>query len=114
MMTPKRKYSSSSSSSQLLISAFQVLNEVVLQVFPNYKQIVDEVHVRIAGLPIEDKLRDLRQSHLNALIRVYGVVTRRTVRRAQPQLLSCPFFASHHRLHISMLSAITLQGFFPQ
>lgn len=34
--------------------------------------------VRIAGLPLEDKLRDLRSFHLNSLVRVSGVVTRRT------------------------------------
>lgn len=29
-------------------------------------------------LPVEDKLRDLRQVHLNALIKIRGVVTKRT------------------------------------
>ncbi|KAG2490802.1 hypothetical protein HYH03_010724 [Edaphochlamys debaryana] len=36
------------------------------------------VHVRLAGLPIADSLRDLRNYHLNCLVRVSGVVTRRT------------------------------------
>lgn len=36
------------------------------------------MHVRIVCLPLADRLRDLRQSDLNNLIRVCGVVTRRT------------------------------------
>ena len=42
------------------------------------------IHVRIEGLPIQDSLRDLRQTHLNALIKTSGVVTRRTT--VMPQL----------------------------
>ena len=34
--------------------------------------------MRIADLPVSDNLRDIRQQHLNALIKVTGVVTRRT------------------------------------
>ena len=34
--------------------------------------------MRIVGMPVNDRLRDLRQSDLNSLIRVSGVVTRRT------------------------------------
>ena len=41
-------------------------------------QIAQETHIRIIGLPISDRLRDLRQGDLNSLIRVSGVVTRRT------------------------------------
>lgn len=52
--------------------------DVVLVEFPHYSQITLEVHVRITCLPIADKLRDLRQGDLNNLIRVTGVVTRRT------------------------------------
>eukprot|EP00798_Chlamydomonas_sp_ICE-L_P026366 gene26366-17459_t len=37
-----------------------------------------EVYVRLAELPICDKLRELRNFHLNTLVRVTGVVTRRT------------------------------------
>jgi DNA replication licensing factor MCM2 len=35
-------------------------------------QITTELHVRITELPISDKLRDLRQNHLNCLVRVSG------------------------------------------
>lgn len=42
------------------------------------QQIADQIKVRIVDLPLSDRLRDLRQKNLNNLIRVSGVVTRRT------------------------------------
>jgi DNA replication licensing factor MCM2 len=62
---------------------------VVLAYFPQYNQVHSSVHVRIADLPVSDSIRDLRQEHLNALIKVQGVVTRRT--SVFPQLLSVKF-----------------------
>eukprot|EP01035_Chromulina_nebulosa_P018362 gene18362-24058_t len=56
----------------------EVLKGVVLTVFPNYLKITQELHVRIINLPIADRLRDLRQVDLNNLIKVTGVITRRT------------------------------------
>lgn len=56
----------------------QAALEVVLFHYPQYRDIHREVHVRITDLPIVYSLRDLRQSHLNCLVRVSGVVTRRT------------------------------------
>eukprot|EP00042_Codosiga_hollandica_P055422 m.775740 g.775740 ORF g.775740 m.775740 type:complete len:908 (+) comp59111_c2_seq2:88-2811(+) len=58
--------------------------DVVLSSFPEYDKIRPEVHVRISELPVSDKLRDIRQVHLNALIKVTGVVIRRTA--VYPQL----------------------------
>nr|WCZ58478.1 DNA replication licensing factor MCM2 [Andalucia godoyi] len=52
--------------------------DVVLMSYPNYENIAPEIHVRLANLPVADSLRDIRQIHLNCLIRVSGVVTRRT------------------------------------
>ena len=52
--------------------------DVVRQLYPAYDEIHNEIFVRIVELPITDKLRDIRQVHLNALIKVSGVVTRRT------------------------------------
>lgn len=52
--------------------------EVTLLHYPNYEQIHPEIHVRISDLPVHYTLRQLRQSHLNCLVRVSGVVTRRT------------------------------------
>lgn len=45
--------------------------------------------MRITDLPIDDKLRDLRQSDVNSLVKVSGVVTRRT--GVFPQLLAVAF-----------------------
>lgn len=46
--------------------------------YPDYSQIHSEIHVRIAGFPTINQLRELRGSHLNTLVRITGVVTRRT------------------------------------
>ncbi|GAA5995438.1 MCM DNA helicase complex subunit MCM2 [Rhodotorula paludigena] len=56
----------------------EVALDVILLAFPHYTRIHAEVHVRITELPTSYTLRDLRQSHLDALIRVSGVVTRRS------------------------------------
>lgn len=55
-----------------------VAMEAVLLHYQDYERIHAEIHVRVADLPTSFTLRDLRQSHLNALVRVSGVVTRRT------------------------------------
>ena len=60
----------------------QLLNEAAkrqtLRWFPSYSLIQDEIYVRIADIPTTDSLRYLRRSHLDKLIRVQGVVTRRS------------------------------------
>ncbi|KAJ3206732.1 MCM DNA helicase complex subunit [Dinochytrium kinnereticum] len=53
--------------------------EVVLSGFEEYDRIKAEIHVRITDLPISDSIRNLRQSDLNTLVRVSGVVTRRSL-----------------------------------
>ena len=59
-----------------------ILNDVAIElvgeVYPDYYKIFDNIFVRVKDLPVEDKLRDLRQVHLNALIKIRGVVTKRT------------------------------------
>lgn len=59
-----------------------ILNEIAydltLELFPLYHNIHTEIYVRIIDLPVEDKLRDLRKMHLNCLIKVRGVVTKRS------------------------------------
>jgi DNA replication licensing factor MCM2 len=62
----------------------QVAKDKVLQMYPDYEGIHDEIYVRITDFPILDSLRDLRHEHLNVLVRVSGVVTRRTA--VYPQL----------------------------
>ncbi|KAL1974146.1 hypothetical protein VTN31DRAFT_5706 [Thermomyces dupontii] len=56
----------------------QAALEVTLFHYPQYADIHNEIHVRITDLPLCYSLRELRQSHLNCLVRVSGVVTRRT------------------------------------
>ncbi|KAI9665288.1 MAG: MCM DNA helicase complex subunit [Trizodia sp. TS-e1964] len=56
----------------------QVAMEVTLLHYPDYERIHSEIHVRITELPVHYSLRQLRQTHLNCLVRVSGVVTRRT------------------------------------
>lgn len=53
-------------------------SDVVHQIAPHYNAIHSEIYVRITELPVVDSIRDIRQIHLNGLIRVAGVVTRRT------------------------------------
>jgi len=48
-----------------------------LLLFPSYGSIKEDIHVRIADIPIMDSLRDLRRTHLDHLVKVHGVVTRR-------------------------------------
>ena len=66
----------------------QVLNEAATRqtyrLFPSYGAIQDEIFVRIANLPVMDSLRALRKTHLENLVRVQGVVTRRS--SVYPQL----------------------------
>ena len=56
----------------------EVAMDVVLLHYPDYERIHAEIHVRIYDLPVHYTLRQLRQSHLNCLVRVSGVVTRRS------------------------------------
>ncbi|CAG98357.1 MCM DNA helicase complex subunit MCM2 [Kluyveromyces lactis] len=46
--------------------------------YPDYTRIHSEIHVRISDFPSILNLRALRETHLNSLVRVSGVVTRRT------------------------------------
>ncbi|MCJ1272330.1 MCM DNA helicase complex subunit [Puttea exsequens] len=55
-----------------------VAMDVTLLHYPDYERIHSEIHVRISDLPVHYSLRQLRQTHLNCLVRVTGVVTRRT------------------------------------
>ena len=65
-----------------------VLNEAAtrhtLMRFPSYTSIQDEIHVRIMDYPVMDSLRALRRNNLDHLIKVNGVVTRRS--HVYPQL----------------------------
>lgn len=66
-------------SPQPMLAIFdQVALDVIFYHYPNYDRIHSEIHVRIAELPSSTTLRDLRQTNLNSLVRVSGVVTRRS------------------------------------
>lgn len=55
-----------------------VAMEVVELNYPNYAQIHQEIHVRVINFPNKLNLRDLRENNLNQLVKIGGVVTRRT------------------------------------
>ncbi|KAG5859894.1 minichromosome maintenance protein [Encephalitozoon hellem] len=56
----------------------KALSDVVRMQFPNYHMIKPKVHARIIDLPVCDTIRSLRNSHLGKLVKVSGVVTRRS------------------------------------
>jgi len=63
----------------IILSIFNdVAFDITLELYPQYHEIHDKIFIRVKDLPVEDKLRDLRQMHLNALIKIRGVVTKRT------------------------------------
>ena len=64
--------------SEMLKLFDEVAIEVTLLHYPDYERIHSEIHVRITDLPVHYTLRQLRQTHLNCLVRVSGVVTRRS------------------------------------
>ncbi|KAG7098680.1 MCM DNA helicase complex subunit [Marasmius oreades] len=56
----------------------EVALDSILYYYPAYERIHSEVHVRICDVPLSLSLRELRRAHLNNLVRVTGVVTRRS------------------------------------
>ncbi|CAO3595518.1 unnamed protein product [Absidia cylindrospora] len=56
----------------------EVALEVTLMQYPEYERIHRDIHVRVTDLPSITTLRELRQNQLNCMIRVSGIVTRRT------------------------------------
>ena len=55
-----------------------VASDVANAFYPEYENIHPEIYVRIRDFPAEDSLRDLRHNNLGHLIKIRGVVTRRT------------------------------------
>jgi DNA replication licensing factor MCM2 len=56
----------------------RVARLVVLRLYPDYDRIHPKIHVRMTDLPVLDTLRGIRHTHLNGMITVRGVVTRRS------------------------------------
>ncbi|KAI5170889.1 DNA replication licensing factor MCM2 [Pancytospora epiphaga] len=54
------------------------LTRVTRVFFPSYHLIKKQIIGRIVNLPLSESLRDLRNVHLNRLVRVSGIITRRT------------------------------------
>ncbi|KDQ53623.1 hypothetical protein JAAARDRAFT_197421 [Jaapia argillacea MUCL 33604] len=75
---PILAYFLTNSPSSMLGIFDEVALSAILVYYPSYERIHAEVHVRISDLPLVTSLRDLRRSNLNNLVRVTGVVTRRT------------------------------------
>ncbi|TYH83491.1 hypothetical protein ES332_D02G135700v1 [Gossypium tomentosum] len=62
----------------VLVVMEDVAQRVVFDLHPNYKNIHQKIYIRITNLPIYDQIRDIRQIHLNTMVRIGGVVTRRS------------------------------------
>lgn len=75
---PILAYFLTNSPSAMLTIFDEVALNAILVYYPSYERIHSEVHVRIGDLPLSSSLRDLRRSNLNTLVRVSGVVTRRS------------------------------------
>ncbi|KAI3912274.1 hypothetical protein MKW92_008221 [Papaver armeniacum] len=58
---------------------------VIFNLYPNYKNIHEKIYLRITNFPVYDQIRNIRQIHLNTMIRIRGVVTRRSGVFAQMQ-----------------------------
>ncbi|CAG8639685.1 3368_t:CDS:2, partial [Racocetra persica] len=52
--------------------------DFIVEIHRGYKKLGKEVRVRITDFPVIHNIRELRQTNLNSLIRVSGVITRRT------------------------------------
>eukprot|EP00917_Polyrhabdina_sp_WS-2016_P012483 GHVP01027400.1.p1 GENE.GHVP01027400.1~~GHVP01027400.1.p1 ORF type:complete len:828 (+),score=162.71 GHVP01027400.1:229-2484(+) len=55
------------------------LGKVVRSLFEDYDKVFEEVHVKIVGTTVIDELCNLRNDNINTLVRIRGVVTRRSV-----------------------------------
>lgn len=53
-------------------------NYYTFKLFPHYRKIRPHIAVRVCDLPLCDPIRDFRQVHMNVLVRVEGVVVRRS------------------------------------
>lgn len=54
-----------------------VLLDVANRFYPGYESIHNQMFIKISDFPLEEKLRDLRTFHINNLIKVKGVITKK-------------------------------------
>ena len=76
----------------------QVATKCTLENFPNYGNIQKEIFVRIENHPLPEPLRDLRKEHLRGLVRVSGIVTRRST--VMPQLTIITYVCKTCNQHV--------------
>lgn len=53
-------------------------NYFTFKLYPHYRKVQSHIAVRVCDLPLCDPIRDFRQVHMNVLVRVEGVVVRRS------------------------------------
>lgn len=53
-------------------------NYFTFKLYPHYRKVQPHIAVRVCDLPLCDPIRDFRQVHMNVLVRVEGVVVRRS------------------------------------
>ena len=96
-----------------------ILNETAtryaLRMFPSYGTIAEEINVRVADVPILDSLRDLRRSHLDCLVKVNGVVTRRSsvypqLKMAYYDCVKCKYVLGPYRVEEGSATAAAAGG----
>ncbi|KAI5172071.1 DNA replication licensing factor MCM2 [Nematocida sp. LUAm3] len=56
----------------------QALSVVVQSIFPRYSQIKHVLLLRITNVPTFDQIRNLRNCHLNTLVKIIGIITKRS------------------------------------
>jgi len=83
---------------QVLDIFHEAAYEVTRELYPHLKQIIQGVFVRVTNVPGSDCIRDLRQTHLDELVKVSGVVTRRTGVFPQLQLVHYDCLRCGYRL----------------
>lgn len=52
--------------------------ELVLSFFPNYHKIHQDIYVKVKDFLLEEDLRNIRHKHLSKMVKIKGVVTRRS------------------------------------
>ncbi|KAL7471084.1 hypothetical protein ACHAXS_011369, partial [Conticribra weissflogii] len=98
---------------------FDVLNEAAtrhtFRLFPSYHAIRDEIHVRVSDVPLTDSLRDMRHTHLDNLVKVSGVITRRSgifpqLKLAFYDCVKCKFTTGPFRIEDSASNSSGIDG----
>ncbi|BFG30926.1 hypothetical protein CerSpe_172020 [Prunus speciosa] len=90
-----------------------VAKNVVFSLHPNYKRIHQKIYVRITNLPVYDQIRNIRQIHLNTMIRIGGIVTRRFRNSySEVKVGSCPECQSKGPFSVNIEQAAVPFSFF--